>query len=150
MARLLRLPGVRHATGLERSTTMLDQAARRNRKAIDAGRLRLMLGDFARLPLADGSMDAIMAVNVAYFMDGTTAVAEAFRVLRPGGCLVIYVTARSAMQAWPFAGPHSHRLFENADLKVMLAQGGFRKEAILISSVDAGFGVRGVLAKATK
>ena len=47
---------------------MLAQAARRNRLAVATGGLKLVRGDFARLPLIDAIADAILAVNVVYFM----------------------------------------------------------------------------------
>ena len=47
---------------------MLAQAARRNRLAVETGGLALVRGDFAKLPLIDAIADAILAVNVVYFM----------------------------------------------------------------------------------
>jgi SAM-dependent methyltransferase len=86
---LLRDPHLERAIGLDWSETMLAQAARRNRRSLETGRLALVRGDFASLPFDDGSADAVLAVNVVYFMSAT-AVGEARRVLRGGGRLVIY------------------------------------------------------------
>ena len=61
---------------------------------IEAGRLELVRGDFASLPFADKIVDAILAVNVVYFMKSSAAVREARRVLRPGGRIVLYATDR--------------------------------------------------------
>jgi SAM-dependent methyltransferase len=136
--------------GLDWSELMLLRASRRNRSALDSGRLSLVRGDFARLPLIAESADAILGVNVAYFMRDSAAIREACRVLRPGGRIVLYATDRSAMRRWPFAGRHSHRLFDRNRLTALLRAGGFAADRIHIESVDAGFGVTGLLALARK
>ena len=99
--------------GLDWSEAMLAQASRRNRPALATGRLALVRGDFARLPFSDETVDAILAVNVVYFMATSAALREAWRVLRPGGRMVLYATHRSVMRRWPFAGPDTHRLFDD-------------------------------------
>jgi len=146
---LLRDPHLKRAIGLDWSETMLARAARRNQPALETGRLALVRGDFASLPFDDGSADAVLAVNVVYFMT-RAAVGEARRVLRPGGRLVLYATHGSAMRRWPFAGRHSHRLFDRKRLTALLAEAGFARDRIRIDDVDAGFGVSGLLAVATK
>jgi SAM-dependent methyltransferase len=146
---LLRNPRLNKAIGLDWSQTMLAQAARRNRAALKAGRLELVQGDLAKLPLDDGRVDAVLAVNVVYFMS-VVSVAEARRVLCPGGRLVLYATHGSIMRRWPFAGPRSHRLFDRKRLATLLTESGFAADRIRIDDVDAGFGVSGLVAVATK
>ena len=136
--------------GLDWSELMLLRASRRNRPALDSGRLSLVRGDFARLPFSAESADAVLGVNVAYFMRDPAAIREACRVLRPGGRIVLYATDRSAMRHWPFAGRHSHRLFDRNRLTALLVAGGFAADRVHIESVDAGFGVTGLLALARK
>ncbi|MBK5199070.1 MAG: methyltransferase domain-containing protein [Methyloceanibacter sp.] len=147
---LLRLPHLARVIGLDWSEVMLAQASRRNRLAVEAGRLVLVRGDFARLPFVDELADAVLAVNVVYFMYGSAAVREARRVLRPGGRMVLYATDRSAMRRWPFSGRHTHRLFDNNRLTALLIDAGFAAECIRIEGVDAGFGIKGLLAVAQK
>jgi SAM-dependent methyltransferase len=146
---LLRAPHLAQVIGLDWSETMLAQAARRNRPALEAGRLALVRGDFASLPFDDESADAVLAVNVVYFMTAVAA-GEARRVLRPGGRLVLYATHGSAMRRWPFAGRHSHRLFDRKRLAALLAEAGFARDHIRVGDVDAGFGASGLLAVATR
>jgi SAM-dependent methyltransferase len=147
---LLRSPQLKQAIGLDWSEIMLAQASRRNRPALEAGCLALVRGDFAQLPFGDELADAILAVNVVYFMGNSAALREARRVLRPGGRIVLYATDGSAMQNWPFAGPDTHRLFDADRLAALLVDAGFAADRIRIDSVDAGFGVRGLLAVAQK
>lgn len=88
--RLVR-PG-RSVLGVDRSAGMA---------AVAAGRLpgRVTLGDVARLPLASGSVDAVTMVWVLHLLaaaGAAAAVAEAGRVLRPGGLLITTVGKNDA------------------------------------------------------
>lgn len=147
---LLRSPRLTRAIGIDRSDAMLSQAASRNQQSLEAGRLVLIRGDFAKLPFIDEIADAVLAVNVVYFMHESAALREARRVLRPGGRIVIYATHGSAMRRWPFAGPDTHRLFDQNGLTALLLDAGFAADRIRIESVDAGFSVLGLLAVARK
>ena len=147
---LLRLPQLERAIGLDWSEVMLAQAAHRNRRTLGAGRLALVRGDFAKLPFIDELVDAVLAVNVAYFMQSSAAVREAHRVLRKGGRIVLYATDERAMRRWPFAGSDTHRLFDHDRLAALLTDAGFARDRIGIGAVNAGFGVVGLVAVAHK
>ena len=54
------------------------------------------------------------------------------------------------MRRWPFAGPDTHRLFDQTGLTALLLDAGFAADWIRIERVDAGFGVLGLLAVARK
>ncbi|MFO1183255.1 MAG: methyltransferase domain-containing protein [Bauldia sp.] len=76
-------------TGLDRSATMLQQAARRNRAAIAAGRLKLVEGSVERVSEWPGRFDKIFSVNVVqFFAERQAALALLAKALRPGGTLV--------------------------------------------------------------
>lgn len=78
------------AVGVETSEVMTRQAHRRNRQAVADRRLRLLPGDGIHLPLADESVDAVVAVHTIYFWPHPqTTFAECARVLRPGGRIVV-------------------------------------------------------------
>jgi ubiquinone/menaquinone biosynthesis C-methylase UbiE len=50
------------------------------------GRVPLVQGDMTRLPIAAGSYDAVIAIGAIHLADDwRSTIAEAFRVLRPGG-----------------------------------------------------------------
>ena len=135
--------------GIDRSSDMLAQALRRNRKSVERQRVRLGLGRFDMLPLPDASVDKILAVNVVYFWEDASAVLkEVRRVFKPGGRIAIYATDKSAMRNWKFAGAKTHRLFDGENLAEMLRGGGFDSSVIKILSVRAGFGVPGLVATA--
>jgi SAM-dependent methyltransferase len=147
---LLRLPRLKRAIGLDWSEVMLAQAAHRNRRALEAGRLVLIRGDFAKLPFTDEIADAVLAVNVAYFMQSSAALREAYRVLRKGGRIVLYATDERAMRRWPFVGPDTHRLFDHDQLATLFINAGFPRDRISIDGVNAGLGIAGLVALAYK
>ena len=76
--------------GVDPSPEMRDQAGRRNRNAVRAGRVRFDLGTADSTGLPDASVDRVVSVNnVAIWPDLDAAVAELHRVVRPGGTVVI-------------------------------------------------------------
>ncbi len=143
-----RVPGGLVA-GIEGSSAMLRQATARNRDAVAGGQVELVEGDFRHLPWADGSFDRVLAVNVAYFFDVPgMAASEMRRVLKPGGLAVLYVTDRSTMARWPFAGEDTHRTYDAAGLRRLLIDGGFGDADIRIVGHRLPFGVDGLIAVA--
>lgn len=137
-------------TGIDHSAVMIAQASRNNAQAIAKDRLRLLNGDFSSLPLQDDTINAVLAVNVAYFMKDAAALAEALRVLVPGGRLVLYTTHADTMRRWRFASPHSHRLFDEEALRTLLVAAGFAPGGTTVHGMNAGFGVHGLIAVARK
>lgn len=138
--------GVVH--GLDQSATMLIQAARNNETAVGINRVILHQACFEKIPLPDASIDKVLAVNVIYFwVDLPAIAAEIRRVLRPGGIVAIYATDSSAMKSWKFAGPDTHRLFDAAALAACLRDGGFGDFDMKVTSVRAGLGVPGLIAR---
>ncbi len=75
-----------HVAGIDLSRTMVRAATRRNRRAVAAGHVALRQNDVAALPYADGQFDKVLSIHTLYFWpDPERALAEIFRVLRPGG-----------------------------------------------------------------
>jgi len=73
--------------GVDTSQAMLAVARGRN---ADRANVELRVGDAVGLPVADASVDGVVAVQVyEYVVDVAAALAEAFRVLKPGGRLVV-------------------------------------------------------------
>ena len=73
--------------GVDTSETMLAVATDRN---ADRANVEFRVGDAVGLPVADASVDGVVAVQVyEYVVDVAAALAEAFRVLKPGGRLVV-------------------------------------------------------------
>lgn len=82
-------PGAKGATGIDMNRQMLAYArARMDRLGLSHVQLRQ--GDMFNLPVADAAADAVVLHQVLHFLDDPAlAVAEAARVMRPGGRLLI-------------------------------------------------------------
>lgn len=120
MARIRRTGAI--VTGVDHSATMI--AAARRRLASDAafGLVRAEQATFDALPVATGSVSAVLALNVLYFWhDPDPILAELRRVLRPDGRVVAYVTAAETMRRWRFARAGLHRSV-TADLLIEWAE----------------------------
>ncbi len=82
-------PRVRRGVGIDLNRDMLTMA----RAGLEAAALRhcqVRQGDMYHLPFASASMDAVMIHQVLHFaLDPAGAIAEAARVLRPGGRLAL-------------------------------------------------------------
>jgi SAM-dependent methyltransferase len=133
--------------GIDQSPEMLALASRINRRAISEGRAELRLGHFDALPWAGEAVDKILAVNVVYFFGAAgVELREARRVLRPGGEMAIYATARSTMAGWKFAGPETHRHVDETELRALAVRGGFGADDVSIVAVKLPLGIDGLLA----
>ncbi len=85
------LAGARRVTLLEQSERLLDSARQRLRRRTNAA---FVVGDMHRLPFDDASFDQALLLNVlGYSSEPHVAVAEAGRVLRPGGRLSLVALA---------------------------------------------------------
>jgi len=136
--------------GIDLSPDMIALSRRRNHRAVARGRIELHQASFTAVPLGPETVDRILAVNVVYFFPaGPAALAEARRVLRPGGIMAVFATDRASMQRFAFAGPDTHRLFDADELVACLRQ-GFQADSILIRKVSLAFGITGLIATVRK
>jgi ubiquinone/menaquinone biosynthesis C-methylase UbiE len=109
--------------GVDPSAEMLRMASRRNRAALESGRVRLELGRAESLPFPDAQLDTLLAANCVQFWDLPRALAEARRVLRPGGTLLLGIRMRA-----PGEGRFSSPGFSEAQVEALhgrLARAGF-------------------------
>jgi ubiquinone/menaquinone biosynthesis C-methylase UbiE len=88
---LLAMPGTR-VVALEKSAEMLNRARRHFAPAVASGQLDLREADVEIVPLPTRSVDAALSVNSIYFWsDQAKGLGEIYRVLAPGGRLVLGV-----------------------------------------------------------
>jgi demethylmenaquinone methyltransferase/2-methoxy-6-polyprenyl-1,4-benzoquinol methylase len=104
------LAGV-HVTGIDISRGMLEIGEQKIGKLGLASRINLQLGDSEALQFADGSFDGItVAFGVRNFENLEKGLREMFRVLRPGGRLVVL----------EFSRPHTPGICQIYDLYLRL------------------------------
>ncbi|UOY03579.1 class I SAM-dependent methyltransferase [Blastococcus sp. PRF04-17] len=77
-------------TAVDRSATMVAAATRRNRAAVDAGRVRLFASGLVDADLPDGAFDLVCSVNVRAFWTPPAPEWDVVRrVLAPGGRVLV-------------------------------------------------------------
>jgi ubiquinone/menaquinone biosynthesis C-methylase UbiE len=109
-------PRVERALGIDQSREML-AVARVNieRAGLENGSVRL--GDMYQLALPDASFDAVVIHQVLHYADRpAAAIAEAARVLRPGGILVLVDFAPHSLEY--LRDEHAHRRLGFSDAEV--------------------------------
>jgi ArsR family transcriptional regulator len=109
-------PRVEHALGIDQSREMLSVArVNLERAGLENGSVRL--GDMYQLALPDASFDAVVIHQVLHYADRPAeAIAEAARVLRPNGILVLVDFAPHALEF--LREEHAHRRLGFADAEV--------------------------------
>lgn len=94
---LLQRWGAAHVTAVDLDPVMVQRA--RRRLARFGSRVDVRVGDACALPVADAAVDAVVDFAVVHHVPvWREAVAEAVRVLRPGGQLVFEEVTRHALQ----------------------------------------------------
>lgn len=113
--------------GVDPSPRMLRFAARRNRRAIAAGRVDLRLGSAAALPFQDARFDCAVSAHTLYFWpDVEAGLREIRRVLRPGGRLVLVFLAADESPSPRLHPPEIFRFLHRREVARALGAAGFR------------------------
>ncbi len=124
--RLLELLGARvtSATGIDASRAML-ALARARLAALPLPNCTVRLGDMYRLPFPDAGFDLVVLQMVLHYAEDPAAVlAEAARVLAPGGRLVVIDLAAYATNPRAHALAHRWPGFDDDALATLLAGAG--------------------------
>jgi ubiquinone/menaquinone biosynthesis C-methylase UbiE/DNA-binding transcriptional ArsR family regulator len=109
-------PTVGQALGVDQSREML-AVARVNLERAGLANAMVRLGDMYQLPLPDASFDAVTIHQVLHYADRpAAAIAEAARVLRPGGILVAVDFTPHALEF--LRDEHAHHRLGFADAEV--------------------------------
>jgi arsenite methyltransferase len=117
--------------GIDMTAEMLDRA-RENAKKSERANVEFRLGEIEHLPVADSSVDVVISncvINLS--TDKSQVFREAFRVLRPGGRLMVSDVVLTAPLPVPLA--------ESALLYSSCVAGALAKDEYLGSIAGAGF-----------
>ena len=118
-------PRADRLVGIDQSREML-AVARANLDRSGAPDWQVRHGDLYRLPFADTSFDtAIMHLVLHYLQEPEAALAEAYRVLRTEGRLLVIDYARHAMATLRDDHQHCWLGFDDADIADWLRRAGF-------------------------
>jgi SAM-dependent methyltransferase len=119
------------AIGVDMTQEMID-LAERNAEELGLGNVEFRLGDIEELPVEDGSMDVIISncvINLA--PDKDRVFAEAFRVLKPGGRMMVSDIVTD--------GPLSEDIRGDPDAWAACISGALDEEVYLGKIRNAGF-----------
>ena len=115
-----------HVAGVEMSETMLTDATKRFRQAIQRRQLSLHPTEDGTLPIPDTSFDRAVTLNTVYITEDPTALfRELYRVLVPGGKAAITFPERRGFAEFPPARTEGFFLHELSDLEAAMSTAGF-------------------------
>ncbi|MCA9495273.1 MAG: class I SAM-dependent methyltransferase [Myxococcales bacterium] len=111
------------AIGLDGSAAMLERA-----RLTPRPHLRYIQGDLLALPFEDASVDRVFSMEALYYVPLDQALAEVFRVLRPGGSAAVctdFYAEHEASHAWPGQLDLQMDLRSRAQWEEALTRAGF-------------------------
>jgi len=128
-------PFVARLIAVDRSGEML-QAARRRLRDLPTAEVRR--GELEALPIADGDLDAATLILVLHHLpDAAAALAEAHRVLKTGGRLVIADMLPHDREEYRLQMGHVWLGFSEEQMQRMLVAAGFNRIRITALPVNA-------------
>lgn len=114
----------RHGTGIDASREMLS-VARANLERSGISKATIRLGDIFNLPLEGGQYDLVSIHQVLHYLENPElAIAEAARMLRPGGRLLIVDFAPHGLEALRGEYHHARLGFSHQQMEIWLGQAG--------------------------
>jgi SAM-dependent methyltransferase len=94
----------------------------------EAGRTRLARASVTAVPFPTGSFDLVSSFDVLYALDARDereAIAEMYRLLKPGGFAIVNVAAMTALRGDHSVLSHEIRRYNRDDLRRRLEAAGF-------------------------
>jgi ubiquinone/menaquinone biosynthesis C-methylase UbiE len=137
-----------HIAGIDHAADALRRASRRNRAAIQAGRVDLRQGDVHALPFPDAAYDKAFCCGLVYYLhDLVAALREVWRVLTPGGLFAVMARRPEILAQNPVFMQGDHHRYSGAELCDLLTTAGFSRVWLADDPPDptvlAALGTRG-------
>lgn len=124
-------PRIRQGVGVDASKSMLALARARLASA-DSAHCNVRLGDMYRLPLQDASFDiAVLQMILHYAEDPAGVLAEAARVLAPGGVLIVIDLAEHDRSDLTTRLAHRWLGFADTAMRALLAGAGLNARDVV-------------------
>ena len=114
--------------GLDHSNTSVKMASEINKKAIDTGKCKILVGDVKNLPFEEESIDIVTAFETIYFWnDIEECFREIYRVLKNGGQFLICneVSSKERRDVKKLLKMINFEIYKPNDLTKMLRELGF-------------------------
>ena len=114
--------------GLDHSNTSVKMASEINKKAIDTGRCKILVGDVKNLPFEDESIDIVTAFETIYFWnDIERCFKEIYRVLKKEGQFLICneVSSKERRDVKKLLKMINFEIYKPNDLTKILRELGF-------------------------
>ncbi|WP_454265789.1 class I SAM-dependent methyltransferase [Rossellomorea marisflavi] len=98
---LAKRSSVKEVVGMDLSKSIIGSAKRRNKDEIKRGKVKLVQGDVKDLPFEDQLFTRIMSIHSVYFWgELPRTIREMYRVLKPGGTIVITLCNGTSEEIW--------------------------------------------------
>ncbi|MBH0157377.1 class I SAM-dependent methyltransferase [Fictibacillus sp. 5RED26] len=92
---------VQEIVGIDLSATAIRSATARNKKAINNQKAKMVEANFNDLPFHDNMFNKLYSIQTIYFWNEVeTIVSEIYRVLKPGGIVVITFSNGKENETW--------------------------------------------------
>lgn len=89
--------------GVDFSPTMIHEAKRLNKQAVDTGQAAFIEANLEKLPIEDNSIDKAFTINTFYFWEHIDlCISELKRVIKPNGKFIISVRPKEILDEFPF------------------------------------------------
>jgi ubiquinone/menaquinone biosynthesis C-methylase UbiE len=117
-------PSIRYA-GCDYSELMVEASIKLNEAFIINGQAAFFTADANHLPFGNETFDKVFTINTIYFWeDPSIELAEIWRVLKPGGRLIVAIRPKHNMLQLPFT-QYGFTMYTKEELAAALSANGF-------------------------
>lgn len=123
-----------YVAGVDFSQTTVETARKRNAAALKEGCVDLRYGDVVALPFDDSTFDKAFGIHTLYFLpEPLIALRELYRVLKPGGTLILTILPKEKWLGWEEAT--LCHVYSGNDVIGLMHDVGFTQTRVEVPSV---------------